>query len=72
MVPMFVFTGRLSVGTETIGVKALCLFVVCFLLLRGGSRSGGSSCLLGATVPQIVSPTVRGGPWAPPPRFVFL
>ena len=72
MVPMFVITGRLSVGTETVGVHALCLFVVRFMFFGGGSRGGGSSGFFGATVPQIVSPTVRGGPWAPPPRFVFL
>ena len=57
---------------KTVGVKDLCLFAVCFLLFGGGSRSGGSFGVLGAAVPQIVSPTVRGGPWAPPPRFAFL
>ena len=57
---------------KTVGVKDLCLFAVCFLLFGGGSRSGGSLGVLGAAVPQIASPTVRGGSWAPPPRFAFL
>ena len=41
----------------------------CLLLrLGGGSLGGGVLGLLGTKVPQSVSPGVRGGPCAPPPR----
>ena len=58
----FVLFMVLSVGAEPVGVNILCLFVIRFLLLG----------ILGAMIPQIVSPTARSGPWAPPPCLVFL
>ena len=65
MVPMFVFTGRLSVGTETVGVKTLCMFVVRFLLFGGGSRSGGSSWPPRCYGPPNCLPNSAGWPMGP-------
>ena len=44
MVPMFAFTGRLSVGTETVGVKS-SVFVCCQLLARGGPWASAPLCV---------------------------
>ena len=60
---------RLRSGLTLSGSLRCCSLLCMFLLLGGGSRSGGVCGPLGAAVPWDVSSKGRGGPWAPPPRL---